>query len=93
MTKHIFLCDNCNWKLISNIDDVKLYKLDSDSLSNKKYRCPSCGRAITPRKIKDPQKELEQKKEEEKLNQENKKWIEESIEFKNNFLKEKEHVE
>lgn len=83
--KHIFLCEPCGWKIVSDIESVGLTPLNSDTLSNKKYRCPNCGRAMTPRKCKDPQSELEAKNRSEQIQQENKKWMEDSISIQKAF--------
>lgn len=88
MPKYILLCEFCSWKTISDLTDTSLYELKSDTLSNKKYRCPKCGRAVAPRKCKDPQAEIDRAKRDEKIKLDNKKWMEESVEFQKGFLEE-----
>jgi len=88
MGKKILFCEYCNWKIILDLANSDVYELKTDTLSNKKYRCKNCGRAVAPRKISDPQKELEIKKEKKKLEEENEKWIKENSNFRVNFLKE-----
>jgi DNA-directed RNA polymerase subunit RPC12/RpoP len=90
MSKYILFCDYCGYKIISDLKNLDLYELKNDTLSGKKYRCKNCGRAISPRKFKDPQKDLEKKQEEERIDQENKIWLQSSIDFQANFLKENE---
>lgn len=87
MSKNILFCEYCSWKIILD-EDADVYELKNDTLSNKKYRCKNCGRAVVPRKILDPQKELEIKEEKKKMEEENKKWIKENSNFQVNFLKE-----
>ncbi len=86
--KRIILCEPCGWKTVSDTDGINLTPLNSDTLSNKKYRCPNCGRAVTPRKCKDPQSELENKNKDEQVKRENKKWMEESIALQKAFKEE-----
>lgn len=85
--KYILICEFCNWKVISELENLNLYELKSDTLSNKKYRCPRCGRGITPRKTKDPQSEIEKDNEENRIKKENEKWVEENIKFQIDFNK------
>lgn len=91
MSKKILLCSWCNWKRISDLNDPDLKELKNDSMSARKFRCPKCGRGVAPRPIKDPQKELELKNQETTIQQENKKWIEEIVQFQEEFRKEKDH--
>lgn len=88
MNKFIILCQSCGWKTISDLSDCGLYELKNDSMSSKKFRCPKCGRAITPRPISDPQSELERRKEDEKLEEQKKDWIKENIAFQKEFIRE-----
>ena len=88
--KRILLCDYCGWKKICDLDASGLHELKSDTLSNKKFRCIGCGRAISARPFKDPQGEADIKSQETKMEEENKKWIEEHIQFQEKFLKERE---
>lgn len=89
MSKYILLCDYCSWKTISDLDSLKSQEIKNDTLSCKKFRCPKCGRAVSAKKIKDPQKDLEKQKEELRVQEENKKWMDESIAFQINFNKER----
>ena len=89
MGKSILLCDYCGWKSSSDLEDV--YELKNDTLSNKKYRCKKCGRGVTPRKTKDPQKDLDKKIEEEKIKKENDEWMKSVLDFQINFLQEEEN--
>jgi hypothetical protein len=88
--KRILLCDYCGWKKVFEPDEPGLYELKSDTLSNKKFRCLGCGRAISARPFKDPQGEADRKLKETKMEEENKKWIEEHIQFQEKFLKERD---
>lgn len=88
--KYILLCDYCSWKTVSSTDDIKIQQIKNDTLSCKKFRCPNCGRAISPKKIKDPQRDLEKLEEEKRSQEENKKWIDESMNFQINFNKERD---
>ena len=88
MSKKILLCEFCGWKKIAELDSSEIKELKNDSLSSRKFRCKKCGRAITPRSIKDPQKEVNLKSKELSLQEENKKWIEEALQFQNEFKKE-----
>jgi|688.fasta_scaffold111793_4 hypothetical protein len=88
--KRIVLCDYCGWKKVCDPDESGLHELKSDTLSNKKFRCPGCGRAISARPFKDPQGEADRKSQETKMEEENKKWIEEHIQFQEKFLKERD---
>jgi len=86
--KFILLC-NCGWKAISDLrDDIGIVELKNDTLSSRKFRCPSCGLAITPRKMKDPQSELDRERMDHEMAEENKKWLEESIEKQAKFIQE-----
>jgi DNA-directed RNA polymerase subunit RPC12/RpoP len=88
MTKYLLFCDYCNWKKISNLEGDDVLELKNDSMSSRKYRCLNCGRAVSPKKIKDPQKEMEKKAKEQSLKKENEKWAEDNFKFKENFLNE-----
>lgn len=88
MNKKILLCSWCGWKRISDLNDTDLKELKNDTLSSRKFRCQKCGRGVAPRPIKDPQKELELKNQETTIEQENKKWIEEILQFQEEFRKE-----
>lgn len=86
--KYILICNSCSWKLISDLKDSNLYELKSDTLSSKKFRCPTCGRAVCPRAAADPQREQDNKANSEKMIEENKKWMQENIKFQEEFEKE-----
>ena len=88
--KHIFICESCSWKKTCGIEESGLHELKSDTMSSRKFRCPGCGRAITPRGAKDPQAEMDRKAYDEKSRSENNKWIQEAIQFQSDFLKEAE---
>lgn len=88
----IFLC-NCGWRKVSQIENCGLLELKNDTLSSRKFRCPSCGFSITPFKTKDPQYEINKKNIEKEIEEENKKWLEESSEKQAEFVKEIENAE
>jgi uncharacterized protein YlaI len=88
MSKVIVLCIFCNWKTIAEENEVGLKELKNDTLSSKKYRCPRCGRAISPRKFGDPQKEQDRKENEDKMKKENETWIRENLDFQKKFAEE-----
>lgn len=90
MTKYFIFCDYCGWKVISDLKNLEIYSINNDTLSNKKYRCQNCGRAARCNKIKDPQKELEKKLQEEKNSKETEDWIRQNIDFQVNFLNEEQ---
>lgn len=84
-TINILYCDYCNWKKITkDFSDVGLTKV-SEGKDFKSYKCPSCGRLIKSKKTFDPQKELEIKINKEKQNEELKKWMQETIRYREEF--------
>lgn len=85
--RRLLICE-CGWKRITDLSDPDLYELKSDTMSSRKFRCRSCGKAVTPRKIQDPQSEVDRKRREEELAEENRRWMEESIAAKERFMKE-----
>lgn len=86
MPKSILLCE-CGWKKILGEDLVDSpMALRNDTLSAKKFRCPSCGFAITPRPAGDPQSELDRRLREEKIAEENRRWLEESKRSTKEFM-------
>ena len=91
--KYILLCQYCSWKKITDLKDSGLYELKNDTLSNRKFRCPKCGRAVCPRSTKDPQGELNNKLESERIKEDNQRWIKESFRFQEEFLEEKKNAE
>lgn len=93
MKKVIILCSSCGWKRIADEANTGLLEIKNDSLSSKKYRCPGCGRAISPRKFSDPQGEVERKNEEEKMKKNEDKWRQENLDFHMRFMEETEHAE
>lgn len=92
MTKVIILCSSCGWKRIAEGADTGLVEIKNDSLSSKKYRCPGCGRAISPRKFSDPQEEQDRRNEEEKMRKNEEKWRQENLDFRARFM-ETDHAE
>lgn len=85
--KSILLC-GCGWKRISDLSDGDLLELKNDTMSSRKFRCPKCGFAVTPRPAKDPQSELEDRLAERKTQDEYAEWLEESARAREEFLKE-----
>lgn len=85
--KYILLC-GCGWKRISDLSDGDLFKLKNDTMSSRKFRCPGCGFAVTPRPAKDPQSELEDRLAEQKARDDYARWLEESARDREEFLKE-----
>lgn len=85
--KFLFLC-GCGRKSVSGLEDSGMVEIKNDTLSNRKFRCPSCGFAITPRKTKDPQADIERFRKEKEMAEETKKWLEDSVERQVNFIKE-----
>jgi hypothetical protein len=74
----MLLCE-CGWKEILDSDlSGAPTELKNDTMSSRKFRCPKCGFAITPRPAADPQSELRRKLEEERAAEENRRWLEES---------------
>jgi hypothetical protein len=88
--KYIFICESCDWKKTCGIEESGLRELKSDAMSSRKFRCPGCGRAMTPRGAKDPQSDIDRKLDDEKNRKENNKWMHDAIQFQSNFLKETE---
>lgn len=86
MPKSILLCE-CGWKRIlgEDLDDAPV-ELGNDTMSARKFRCPSCGFAITPRPAADPQSELDRRLREEKMAEENRRWLEESKRSTKEFM-------
>jgi len=85
--KFLLICD-CGWKRTSNLDGFKdVVEIKNDTMSSRKFRCPHCGLAMTPKKVKDPQSEFEKIKKEREVEEENKRWIEESIRKQATFMK------
>ena len=88
--KSIILCEYCGWKRVCDPDSSGLHELKSDSMSGRKFRCPGCGRAIVPRPAPDPQSDVERQTKEERSKSEYEAWMERSLDFQRNFLKEKD---
>lgn len=86
----IFMCSFCAWKKVATIEDSGLHELSNDSMSARKFRCPSCGRAITPRKFLNPQAEVEKKASEEAMKSEHEKWLESSMDYQKSFIEGKD---
>ncbi|NDD53769.1 hypothetical protein EBZ39_07805 [bacterium] len=93
MTKVIVLCSSCGWKRITDGDKIGLAELKNDSLSSKKYRCPGCGRGVSPRKFSDPQEEQDRKNKEEIMKKNEEKWRQENLDFHVRFMEEAENAE
>lgn len=93
MNKVIILCSFCGWKKIADKEKIDLYELKTDSLSSKKYRCPGCGRAVSPRKFSDPQREHDKKNEEESMKKNDEKWRQENLDFQVRFMEETKNEE
>lgn len=84
---NIIYCEYCNWKtLTKDFSDVNLKEIPSDD-KNKKFKCPKCGRLISSKKIQDPQNELEKKIHKEKQSEDLKKWMEETLSYREEFNK------
>jgi len=86
--KCILLCQSCGWKSIQDNNKIEVQELGNDTLSNKKYRCPQCGRGVTSRKFPDPQRELNLKLKKEKIKDELSEFIDKNLNFQKDFLKE-----
>lgn len=82
---HLFLCEPCGWKKVCNLEMSGLKEMSNDSMSSRKFRCPSCGRGISPRKLSDPQGELDRREKEEAMKSEYKDWLDKSMEFQAKF--------
>lgn len=89
-SKSIFLCEYCGWKRVCETESSGLHELKSDSMSGRKFRCLGCGRAIVPRPAPDPQRDLDRKSKEEKSKSEYESWMQRSMEFQRNFLKDRD---
>jgi DNA-directed RNA polymerase subunit RPC12/RpoP len=72
----ILYCEYCNWKKILR---------DKDPSEKDVFKCPSCGRIIKLKKISDPQKELELQIKKEKDEEELKKWMEDTLKYREEF--------
>jgi hypothetical protein len=91
--KFLLLC-GCGWKRISDLkEDIGIVELKNDTLSARKFRCPSCGFAVTPRKTKDPQLELDRARRDREMAEENRRWLDESTEKQAEFIKEMKDAE
>lgn len=89
MTEKFLLLCGCGWKSISDLKgEVGAVEINNDTLSSRKFRCPSCGFAVTPRKTKDPQAELDRARKDVEIAEENKRWLEDSVEKQIEFIKE-----
>lgn len=93
MASFFMLLCGCGWKKTTDLKNEELYELKSDTMSSRKFRCPSCGMAVTPRPAKDPQSELDARIRNEKIVEENKRWLEESAKDQEEFLKETKDAE
>lgn len=86
----IFLCSSCGWKKVCPPGQSGLLELANDSMSARKFRCPSCGRAVAPRKFPNPQAEVERKASEEAARSEHDEWLAKSADYQRNFLEGKD---
>lgn len=86
----IFLCASCGWKRVAPIDDSGMHELSNDTMSARKFRCPSCGRAIVPRRFPNPQADVEKKAHEESMKSEHEKWLENSMDYQKSFIEGKD---
>lgn len=82
----IFLCSFCGWKRVCSPDKSGLVELSNDSLSARKFRCPSCGRGVAPRKFPDPQSDVDKRAKEEFTKAEYEDWMAKSVDFQRNFI-------
>lgn len=74
----ILYCNYCGWKLITrSLKQLDIKCIEIDGI--KKFKCPSCGRLISSKKITDVQKELDNKIKKEKYLEDYKSWIEEIV--------------
>lgn len=89
-SKSIILCEYCGWKRVCNPDSSGLHELANDSMSGRKFRCPSCGRGVVPRPTQDPQFEIDKKIKENRNKLEYEEWMERSMDFQTNFMKAKD---
>jgi DNA-directed RNA polymerase subunit RPC12/RpoP len=88
--KSIILCEYCGWKRVCDPDSSGLHELKSDTMSGRKFRCLGCGRGVVPRPTPDPQADVERQAKEERSKSEYEAWMERSVDFQRNFLKEKD---
>ena len=86
--KFILLCQ-CGWKRITDLSgEAPALELKNDTLSGRKFRCPSCGMAVAPRKTKDPQAKIDMSRMEAEAEEENRRWLEDSLERQHDFIRE-----
>jgi hypothetical protein len=83
----ILMC-GCGWKKTTDLKDKNIHELKNDTMSSRKFRCPSCGKAVTPRHAKDPQSELDARIRSEKIAEDNRRWLADSLKAQEKFLKE-----
>lgn len=86
----IFLCASCGWKKVCRMEQSGLHELRTDAMSSRKFRCPSCGRGIAPRKFPDPQSEADRQSEEDSMKAQYEEWLGRSMEHQREFLREKD---
>jgi transposase len=86
----IFLCSSCGWKKVCGMDDSGLREVSNDTISSRKFRCPSCGRAISPKKFPNPQSEMDKTAAEKSMKLELEAWMAESAEFQSKFIEAKD---
>lgn len=83
--KFMLLC-GCGWKMVSDLSETGLYEVRNDAMGPRKFRCPVCGFAVTPRPTKDPQSEADRKAAEIKVAEEDRRWLEESARERAEFM-------
>jgi len=86
--KSIFLCQACGWKRVCDPNSSGLLETKNDAESPSKFRCPTCGRGIVPRKFPDPQAENEMRASEERMREENQAFLDEVTQFQKKFIEE-----
>lgn len=86
----IFLCGSCGWKKVCRLEQSGMHELRSDTMSSRKFRCPSCGRGVAPRKFPDPQSEADRQSAETNLKIEYEDWLDKSMDHQREFLREKD---
>lgn len=82
----IFLCSSCGWKKVCGLEDSGLLETSNDTMSSRKFRCPSCGRGISPNKFQNPQAEVDRAAAERSMKSEMDAWMAKSAEFQRKFI-------
>lgn len=81
------LCEYCGWKRVFREGQSGLRPSPNDTMSADKFKCPGCGRAVTPRKIQDPQGEADRIARDDKAKSDNEAWLEKSMEYQREFIR------